>query len=510
MIIKVGLSKSAIDKAPSPNFEALNVGGNWTAKQISLQELADHIAQGFPWMPSTLDKGAGRRWQNLCNEASVLALDIDSGLTIEAAMADPFIQKHCCLGIPSASHKPDHHKFRLIFALEQPLVGFHNIKAAYIYLQEIFKQSDKSCKDASRFFYGAKGKIPFLLNESASLGSDFADRVKQFQDKQELELLAARIKSEQYRLDRLANGSDDTEQNIDLALDAIDPDCDYSEWLAIGMALQSLGDEYLTLWDSWSAGGSKYQSGVCERKWRGFRSGTVSIGSLFHIAKEHGFRFAAKKIAKLHEPSLTINQKLLKIPRPESGLTGLEATMGTGKTMQVREWLKNEPNVLSLSHLLSLADALSKKLDANFLNKDFDSSIHNGSKLYLVKQQPVSETEYHAALTGRLTLCVQSAMRLDPAKYQGSTIFLDECDQLFETLLTDEKTCNREGYRPLLLATMAELISNLVSKQVIFASAHISDALINLLERLRGEKAYLIRNTPVSYTHLTLPTNREV
>jgi len=498
MIIKVGLSHSAIDKAPSPNFEALNVGGNWTAKQISLQELADHIAQGFPWMPSTLDKGAGRRWQNLCNEASVLALDIDSGLTIEQAMLDPFIQQHCCLGIPSASHKPDHHKFRLVFALDKPLVGFHNIKAAYVYLQEIFKQSDKSCKDSSRFFYGAKGKTFFLLNESATLGSDFADSVKQFQDKQELELLAARIKSEQYRLDRLANGSDDTERNIDLALDAIDPDCEYSEWLAIGMALHSLGDEYLNLWDSWSAGGSKYQSGVCERKWRGFRSGTVSIGSLFHIAKQHGFNFPAKKIAKNYEPSLTINQKLLDVPRPKSGLTGLEAGMGAGKTKQVQKWLKDEPKVLSLSHLLSLAEVLSKKLDANFLNKDFDSSTHCGKTIYMVKQQPVSESEYRAALAGRLTLCVQSAMKLDPKSYQGSTIFLDEVDQLFSTLLTDEKTCNREGYRPLLLATMAELISNLVSKQVIFASAHISDALINLLERLRGEKAYLIRNTHVA------------
>jgi len=500
MIIKVGLSHSAIDKAPRPNFEALNVGGNWKAKSLTLQELADHIGKGFPWMPSVLDKGAERRWHHFCNSASVLALDIDSGLTIEAAMLDPFIQKHCCLGIPSASHKPEHHKFRLVFALDKPLVGFQSIKAAYTYLQSLFKSSDKSCKDASRFFYGAKGKTPFLLNESASLGEDFAERVKQFGDKIELELLAARIKSEQYRLDRLANnGSDDTERNIDRALDAIDPDCEYPEWLQVGMALHSMGDEYLNLWDSWSAGSSsKYQSGICEKKWRGFRLGSVSIGSLFHVAKQHGFRFAAKKIAKLYEPALTINQKLLDVPRPKSGLTGLEAGMGAGKTKQVQKWLKDEQKVLSLSHLLSLAEVLSKKLDANFLNKDFDSSTHCGKTIFMVKQQPVSEAEYRAALAGRLTLCVQSAMKLDPKTYQGGTIFLDEVDQLFSTLLTDEKTCNREGYRPVLLAAMAELISNLVSKQVIFASAHISDALINLLERLRGEKAYLIRNTHVA------------
>ena len=41
----------------------------------------------------------------------------DHQLTIEEALAHPFIKKHCALIYTTASHKPDWHKFRLVFLL---------------------------------------------------------------------------------------------------------------------------------------------------------------------------------------------------------------------------------------------------------------------------------------------------------------------------------------------------------------------------------------------------------
>jgi hypothetical protein len=59
----------------------------------------------------------------------------------------------------------------------------------------------------------------------------------------------------------------------------------YQDWINVGLALYSLGEEGLRLWEAWSSGSQKYRSGECERKWRTFKKITsISIGSLFHWA----------------------------------------------------------------------------------------------------------------------------------------------------------------------------------------------------------------------------------
>jgi len=55
----------------------------------------------------------------------------------------------------------------------------------------------------------------------------------------------------------------------------IDPDCGYDTWYRIGAAIyhESGGaQDGLTLWDAWSANGSKYRQGECDSKWHSFKS----------------------------------------------------------------------------------------------------------------------------------------------------------------------------------------------------------------------------------------------
>lgn len=75
------------------------------------------------------------------------------------------------------------------------------------------------------------------------------------------------------------------------AINALDPDCDYSQWLAIGMALHSRwpGDEGLKVWDDWSSGGGKYTAGVCDAKWLTFKADGVELGTLFGLAMKAGW-----------------------------------------------------------------------------------------------------------------------------------------------------------------------------------------------------------------------------
>lgn len=78
-------------------------------------------------------------------------------------------------------------------------------------------------------------------------------------------------------------------QRIESALSAIPAD-DRASWLKIGMALKAeLGTDGFPFFDNWSQQASNYRERDTRDVWRSFKAGTVSIGSLFYLAKQHGW-----------------------------------------------------------------------------------------------------------------------------------------------------------------------------------------------------------------------------
>lgn len=78
--------------------------------------------------------------------------------------------------------------------------------------------------------------------------------------------------------------------NVKNALDYLDAD-DYTEWIAVGMALKSEGCDVST-WIDWSRKSSHFTEGMCERKWVTFSSDVksgVTGGTIIHMAQENGF-----------------------------------------------------------------------------------------------------------------------------------------------------------------------------------------------------------------------------
>ena len=101
-------------------------------------------------------------------------------------------------------------------------------------------------------------------------------------------------------------------ERIGSALDAIPPDArDDREacWRPIGMALhaESRGAEHgFDVWDEWSRVSGKYNARDQRRVWDSFGKSSgkpVAIGTLYHIAKEHGWEesYADADIARLNE-----------------------------------------------------------------------------------------------------------------------------------------------------------------------------------------------------------------
>ncbi len=78
------------------------------------------------------------------------------------------------------------------------------------------------------------------------------------------------------------------------ALASIPPDVDRDAWARLGMAIKSEipGAAGFDLWNEWSARGETYDERNARDTWRSIKAGgATTIGTLFGIAKDHGYRF---------------------------------------------------------------------------------------------------------------------------------------------------------------------------------------------------------------------------
>lgn len=87
-----------------------------------------------------------------------------------------------------------------------------------------------------------------------------------------------------------------SKEEIRDALDYIPAD-DREVWVAMGMAVKSeLGGDGFSIWDKWSQGAAdKYDPKAAAAVWKSIdASGPTGIGTLFHEAKQHGYRPRSK------------------------------------------------------------------------------------------------------------------------------------------------------------------------------------------------------------------------
>ena len=108
-----------------------------------------------------------------------------------------------------------------------------------------------------------------------------------------VELITLLTRQASFRVSNQGMDLDIDEHHIAALLSHCNPDCDYSQWVSIGMAVHHcLSASGFDLWDEWSATGAKYGgSGVLQRHWHSFgkTSTPVGYGTLLHYAKEGGY-----------------------------------------------------------------------------------------------------------------------------------------------------------------------------------------------------------------------------
>lgn len=176
---------------------------------------------------------------------------------------------------------------------------------------------------------------------------------------------------------------------------------------------------------------------------------------------------------------VTEDLSTIEIPSlPESGIIALASPKGTGKTKFIKSVVEESDKVLSATHRIALGRNLCSRLE-----------LHWRGDLDKVGGQFITGDAY----TLRVGFCVDSLLSIDPVKFEGCDLVLDEVVQVVRHLITSS-TCSKEGKRPALLSRFQELLRS--ARRVICADADLDNATLHYLQGLRGsdEPVHLIKN----------------
>lgn len=282
---KIAIGPQLETKLPpgDPRWRAFNA--SFSNKTLPPLEIANALYVGHPI--TTWHKDNWRASKNYLL-GQHLGLDFDTGdkrSAMSQLLKDPFISKYASILYTTPSHTPDSPRARAIFLLDTPIYQPQNYCLASAALLWVFGSADRQCKDAARFFYGGRPGACEMEWLDHELPLDLVkDLIKRYQ---------ATGNHQRRRINRRYEPQSVEEAEVVDALKSIDAwAIDYDQWLAILMAIHSEfpGANGLRIAEAWGQG----KPGEVEQKWRSFDqggnpNGRVGIGTLFAIAKDHGW-----------------------------------------------------------------------------------------------------------------------------------------------------------------------------------------------------------------------------
>jgi putative DNA primase/helicase len=68
----------------------------------------------------------------------------------------------------------------------------------------------------------------------------------------------------------------------------------YDTWVKVGMALHTLGEDGLILWDTWSRNAPNYDAAEIPKRWKSFAGSVVKVETVFFLAAQNGWQNPAR------------------------------------------------------------------------------------------------------------------------------------------------------------------------------------------------------------------------
>lgn len=274
MKIKIAFNRMATaEKLPQGDPRWSEFNDSFVNMELEPIEIANYIYGGHAY---TAWHNGRRKLENfVCSQ--FIAIDLDSGderSSFAHLEKNELVQIYAGLMHTTPSHTPSAPRARIIFFFDAPLETPESVNAIAKFLIAQFDGADQSCKDASRFFYGAKD-CDIWFSEHVFPLARLRLYYKAWLLKQPKPKPAKPI-------------STPTElKDVEQALRRINPwSLEYTQWIAIIAALHdTYGDAALGLAVEWGAG----YEGEVERKWRTFGhypGNRAGLGTIFELSRQ--------------------------------------------------------------------------------------------------------------------------------------------------------------------------------------------------------------------------------
>lgn len=150
--LKVAINRRVKNRIlPGDSVGWNSAGWTFRNREIAPEDFIAEVSSGFafcPWM-------GGKRHTKNFRCMQVLAVDVDSGLTIDEVLAHEFFQKFGWFIYTTVSHDPGAHRFRAVFLLAQPIGTAEDMKRAHSGIR-LLLGGGLRCDGAARMFYGSE------------------------------------------------------------------------------------------------------------------------------------------------------------------------------------------------------------------------------------------------------------------------------------------------------------------------------------------------------------------
>ncbi len=280
----------ATGKLPQGDSRWATFNDSFVNQELQLLDVANFIFKGHAY--TTWHSGRRSIEKFICGQH--IAVDMDTGdarSTIDVLSKHPLVRLYGGLIHTTPSHTDDAPRARVIFFLDKPIESALGYTAAATFLMSQFDGSDEACKDASRFFYGAKD-CEIWFQESEFPVNHLRRYFKlwertQPQQKQRTTNDSKIVNLQEYRQAKHTEQENRDElEKVRDALCKIDPySVDYNRWIGILAALKrEFGDSALPIAEEWAKG----QPGEVQREWeKHLKRGSgkqTGLGTIYYLA----------------------------------------------------------------------------------------------------------------------------------------------------------------------------------------------------------------------------------
>lgn len=291
----------------------VNLGYGWINYQLPFRDIFTALTDdGVSLAPALIEGADGNRRESNFASHQLALVDIDDGVNIDDMDTHPFYQKYAAGLYTTPSHTESHHKFRVVFRLENKITSASDMRCLYTALIRLFG-GDTACKDGSRLFFGTMTAEQTEYRPDGVLPDKIIKAmIKEIKREQAEEM--AKVTHIEY-----LPPSDEDRENILNALSSIYIG-EYPMWFKIGCGLKHGGFNLEDFKRVTIGGLMRQKSGLdCEHLWKDIdanKSRQATLGTVVWYIRSRSDEYdRTKKIIKMKMERRSIENELAAIKR---------------------------------------------------------------------------------------------------------------------------------------------------------------------------------------------------